>query len=115
MRSLNKMQLIGNVGAEPEFKEHDGKMVSKFSVATGEEWVDKLTNEKQTNTEWHKIVCFNKLAEIVNTYLKKGARVYISGKLKTSKWQDKNNEARSTTEIIADELIMLDGKSNGSD
>lgn len=112
MKSLNKVQLIGNVGLDPESKEHEGKMVSKFSVATSEEWLGKNTTEKKTHTEWHKVVCFSKLAEIVNRYLKKGARIYISGKLKTSQWQDKNNENRYTTEIIADELIMLDSKSS---
>ena len=111
MKTLNSIQLIGHVGSDPEFKDTSGKMVSKFSVATGEEWLDKSTSKKLTNTEWHKIVCFNKLAEIVNKYLKKGAKIYISGKLKTSTWQDKNNENRSTTEIVADELIMLDSKS----
>ncbi|MDR3491004.1 MAG: single-stranded DNA-binding protein [Gammaproteobacteria bacterium] len=111
MKSLNSIQLIGHVGSDPELNETGGKMVSKFSVATSEEWLDKSTLEKVKNTEWHKIVCFNKLAEIVNKYLKKGARIYVSGKLKTSAWQDINNENRSTTEVIADELIMLDSKS----
>jgi single-strand DNA-binding protein len=112
MKSLNQVQLIGHLGANPEFNDHNGMLVSKFSIATGEEWLDKLTAEKHTKSEWHKVVCFNKLAEITNKYLKKGARVYLSGKLKTSKWQDKNNENRYTTEIIVDELIMLDAKSN---
>lgn len=110
MKSLNSVQLIGNIGNDPEVKELNGKMVSKFSVATSEEWIDKATSEKQSSTEWHKVVCFNKLAEIVSTYLKKGARVYLSGRIKTSKWQDKNNEDRYTTEVLADELIMLDRK-----
>lgn len=111
MRSLNSVQLIGHLGMDPEYKEHDNKMVAKFTLATSDEWLDKISNEKQTATEWHKIVCFNKLAEIVKKHLKKGERIYISGKVKTSKWQDKNNEPRSTTEIIADELIMLSNKS----
>jgi single-strand DNA-binding protein len=110
VKSLNSVQLIGNLGSDPECKEHGDKMVAKFSMATAEEWLSKSDSEKQSHTEWHKIVCFNKLAEIVKTYLKKGARVYISGKLKTSQWQDKNNENRYTTEIIADEFIMLDAK-----
>lgn len=110
MKSLNSVQLIGHFGGDPETKELNGKMVSKFSVATSEEWVDKATSEKQSSAEWHRIVCFNKLADIVNRYLKKGSRVYLSGRIKTSKWQDKNNESRYTTEIIADELIMLDAK-----
>jgi single-strand DNA-binding protein len=114
MKSLNNVELIGHLGSDPECKEHDGKMVAKFSLATGEEWLDKLSKEKQTATEWHKVVCFNKLAEIVKKHLKKGERIYISGKLKTSRWQDKNNEARSITEIIADELILLSNKASDS-
>jgi single-strand DNA-binding protein len=112
MKSLNNVQLIGHLGHDPETKEINGKMVSVFSIATSEEWLDKATTKKCTNTEWHKIVCFSKLADIVNRYLKQGARIYLSGKLKTSKWQDKNNETRHTTEIIAEELIMLDNKQN---
>ena len=112
MKSLNQVQLIGHLGNDPEVKEANGKIISKFSVATSEEWLDKATSEKQRNTEWHTVVCFNKLADIVNRYLKKGARVYLSGKLKTSKWQDKNNENRFTTEVIAEELIMLDSKTS---
>jgi single-strand DNA-binding protein len=112
MKSLNKVQLLGNLGADPEYKEHEGTMVSKFSLATVEERLGKSAIEKQINTQWHKVVCFNKLAEIVNKYLKKGDRIYISGKLKTSKWQDKNNENRFTTEVIADELLMLSNKPN---
>lgn len=112
MKSLNLVQLIGNLGSDPESKEHDGKVVSKFSIATSEEWTDKATQEKHSNTEWHRIVCFSKLAEIVKSYLKKGAKVYVLGRIKTSKWQDKNNETRYTTEVIADELIMLDSKTS---
>lgn len=110
MKSLNSVQLIGNVGMEPEMKETNGKKISKFSLATSEYWLDKTTAEKHNHTEWHKIVCFNKLAEIVHQHVKKGARVYLSGKIKTSKYQDKNNEDRYTTEVIVDELIMLDNK-----
>lgn len=110
MKSLNLVQLIGHLGGDPEVKELNGKVVSKFAIATGEEWIDKVTNEKRGGTEWHKVVCFNKLAEIVRDYLKKGTRVYVSGKQKTTKWQDKNNENHYTTEVIVDELIMLDSK-----
>jgi single-strand DNA-binding protein len=110
MKSLNHTQLIGHLGCDPEFKENNGKMVAKFSVATGEEWLDKVSAEKVKNTEWHKVVCFNKLAEIVAKYLKKGSKVYVSGKLKTSTWQDQQNEKKSSTEIIVDDLMMLDGK-----
>ncbi len=112
MKSLNQVQLIGNVGTDPARTEHNGVIISKFSVATGEEWLDKSTTKKVTNSEWHKVICFNKLAGIVKNYIKKGSKVYVSGKLKTSTWKDKNNENRSTTEIIVDELIMLDRKPN---
>lgn len=110
MKSLNSVRLIGHLGADPECKEHDGKMVAKFSLATSEEWLDKATNEKKTITEWHNVVCFNKLAEIVKNHLKKGSRIYLAGKLKTSRWKNKSLEPRSITEIIADECIMLDIK-----
>lgn len=112
MRSLNTVQIIGHLGSDPEIVKHDEKLLAKFSVATGDSWLDKTTNQKKTHTEWHKIVCFNRLAETVQAYIKKGTRVYLSGKLKTSKWQDKNGESRYTTEIVADELIMLETKTN---
>ncbi|MEO8400584.1 MAG: single-stranded DNA-binding protein [Gammaproteobacteria bacterium] len=110
MKSLNQIQLIGHVGNDPEFKESNGTVFSKFRLATDEGWTDKKTNEKHENTEWHRIVCFSGLGEVVKNYVKKGARIYISGKLTTSIWKDKNNETRHTTEIIADNIIMLDGK-----
>lgn len=110
MKSLNQIQLIGNVGTDPEFKEGSGATFSKFTLATGEEWIDKTTLMKHENTEWHKIVCFNRLGEVAKNHVKKGARIYLSGKLRTSTWKDKNNENRYTTEIIADNIILLDGK-----
>ena len=110
MKSLNMVQLIGNLGSDPEVKEHDGKMVSKFSIATSETWLDKATNEKRKNIEWHRIVCFNQVAKIAKAHLKKGTKIYLAGKLKTTKWQDKNNENHYATDIIAEELIMLDSK-----
>ena len=113
MKSLNRVQLIGNLGNDPEIKEHDGKVISKFSIATSEEWLDKSTNEKRKNIEWHRVVCFNYLATIVKNHLKKGTKIYLAGKLKTTKWQDKNNENHYATDIIAEELIMLDSKQSG--
>ena len=110
MRSLNHMQLIGHIGSDPEMQTKDGLPVTKFSVATNESWLDKSSGERRITTEWHRVVCFNKLAELSKTYLQKGSKVYLSGKLKTSKWQDKNNESRYITEVIADDLIMLDPK-----
>lgn len=110
MKSLNSVQLIGHLGGDPECKESDKSMVTKFSLATSEDWIDKATNEKKSATDWHNIVCFNKLAEIAKNYLKKGSRIYLAGKLKTSRWKNKDLEPRSITEIIVDELIMLDSK-----
>ena len=110
MKSLNAVQLIGRVGSDPEILTQNEKILAKFSVATNESWLDKSTSEKRTVTEWHRVVCFNKVAEIVKNHLKKGAMIYVGGKLKTSKWQDKNNENRLTTEIVIDDLIMLDQK-----
>jgi single-strand DNA-binding protein len=115
MKSLNTVQLIGHLGNDPESIKHDDKLIVKLSIATNESWTDKTSKEKKTATEWHRVVCFNKLAEVVDKYLKKGTRVYLSGKLKTSKWKDKNDETHATTEIVADELIMLDGKLSEKD
>jgi single-strand DNA-binding protein len=110
MKSLNNVQLIGNLCHDPESKESNGNLVVRFSVATSEEMLDKATAKKEKITEWHRIVCFNKLAEIAKSYLKKGSRVYLSGKIKTSKWQNQNNEEKQITEIIAHDVIMLTPK-----
>lgn len=110
MKSLNSVKLIGHLGADPECKEGDKSMVVKFCIATSEDWIDKETNEKRTITEWHNVVCFNKLAEIVKNNFKKGSRIYLAGKLKTSRWKNKSLEPRSITEIIADECIVLNSK-----
>ncbi len=115
MNSLNQCQLIGHLGSDPEVTQHGELTIAKFSVATNESWKDKSTNEKKENTEWHRVVCFRKLGEISRDYLKKGAKVYVAGKLKTSKWQDKNNTDHYTTEVVVDDLIMLDRKSVASD
>jgi len=115
MKSLNQVQLIGHLGNDPETKEYEGKMVSKFSLATGEECLDKATNEKRKSVEWHRIICFNKMANIAKTYFKKGTQIYLAGKLKTTKWQDKNNTNHYTTEIVVDDVIMLDEKKSDSD
>ena len=115
MKSLNQVQLIGHLGGDPEVSESDGKSYARFSIATSEEWLDKKTNVKRENVEWHNLVCFNKLADITKMYLKKGSRVFASGKLKTSKWQDKNNETKYSTQVVIDELIMLDQKPTSED
>lgn len=113
-KSLNKVILIGNLGKDPEVSyTASGVAVAKFSVATNERWKDSDGNF-QERTEWHNIIAWRKLAEICGQYLKKGSKVYLEGKLQTRSWDDKNTGAkRYTTEIIADDLIMLDGRTGG--
>ncbi len=111
-RSLNKVQLIGNLGKDPELKyTPSGVAVATFSIATSESWKDQEGNQ-QEKTEWHNIVAWRKLAEIVGEYLKKGKKVYIEGKLQTRSY-DKDGVKRYITEIVADQLIMLDGGGGG--
>jgi single-strand DNA-binding protein len=108
MASVNKVILIGNLGKDPETKYlSSGDAVTNFTVATTESWKDKATNEKKEAAEWHRISAFGKLAEICGEYLKKGSQVYIEGKIKTRKWQDKEGVDRYTTEITADQMRML--------
>lgn len=114
-RGINKVILIGNLGADPEIRYMpSGSAVASVSLATSESWTDKQTNQKQERTEWHRISFFNRLAEIVGQYLRKGAKIYVEGSLRTRKWQDKNGIDRYTTEIIANEMQMLDAKGGGS-
>jgi single-strand DNA-binding protein len=111
MRGINKVILVGNVGKDPEFMmTQSGTGIVNFSVATSESYKDKQTGQQVEKTEWHKIVSYNRLAEIVRDYVKKGSKVYIEGKLQTRKWQDQSGQDRYTTEIIANELQLLDGK-----
>jgi single-strand DNA-binding protein len=111
MASLNKAILIGHLGKDPESRfMSDGSPVCNFSLATSESWKDKATGEKKEATEWHRISVFGKLAEICGEYLKKGALVYIEGKITTRKWKDKEGVDRYTTEIRADKMTMLGGK-----
>lgn len=112
MSSVNKAILIGKLGKDPEMRYMpSGKAVANFSIATSESWKDKTTGEKQEKTEWHNIVVFDKLAEVCGQYLKKGAQVYIEGKITTEKWQDKTTGAdKYTTKIIANEMRMLGSK-----
>ena len=114
-KSLNKVTLIGNLGKDPELSyTASGIAVAKFSVATGERWKDDAGNF-QERTEWHNIVAWRKLAEICGQYLKKGSKVYLEGKLQTRSWDDKNTGVkRYMTEVVADDLIMLDGKPDSS-
>jgi single-strand DNA-binding protein len=114
-RGINKVILIGHLGQDPEVKYMpSGSAVANVSIATTESWKDKNTGEKQDRTEWHKVVFFARLAEIVGEYLRKGSQIYVEGRLQTRKWQDKNGQDRYTTEIVANEMQMLGGKGGGS-
>ena len=110
-RGVNKVILIGNLGADPETKSMpSGMQVANIRVATSESFKDKQTNEWQERTEWHSVAMFGRLAEIAGEYLRKGSKVYIEGKLRTRKWQDKQGNDRYSTEVIANEMQMLDGR-----
>ena len=112
-RGVNKVILIGNLGNDPEVRyTPNGNAVTTISLATSETWRDKQSGEQQDRTEWHRVVFFNRLAEIVGEYLHKGSKVYIEGSLRTRKWQDKSGMDRYTTEIIANEMHILDSRSN---
>ena len=111
MASLNKVILIGNLGADPETRSlGSGDPVCTLRLATTEQWKDKASGETREATEWHRVVLFRKLAEIAGQYLKKGASVYIEGRLRTRKWQDKEGQERYTTEVEATEMKMLGGR-----
>ena len=113
-RGVNKVILVGNLGADPEVKYMpNGNAVANVTLATSESWKDKQSGENREKTEWHRVVFFRRLAEIVGEYLKKGSQVYIEGKLQTRKWQDKNGVDRYTTEIVANEMQMLGGRGGG--
>ena len=112
-RGINKVIIVGNLGQDPDVRYTTaGAAVTTISAATSEQWKDKQTGEPVTKTEWHRIVFFGRLAEIAGEYLKKGSQVYVEGKLQTRKWQDQNNQDRYTTEIVANEMQMLGGKSD---
>ncbi len=114
--SVNKVILIGNLGRDPEVRyTPNGLAVANIAIATTESWKDKQTNETQERTEWHRVVFYARLAEIVGEYLRKGSKIFIEGRLQTRKWQDKTtNQDRYTTEVIADSMQMLDGKGSGN-
>jgi single-strand DNA-binding protein len=113
-RGINKVILVGNLGADPDTRYMpSGKAVTNIRVATSESWKDKQTGDTQERTEWHSIVMYDKLGEIAAEYLRKGSQVYIEGKLRTRKWQDKEGKDRYTTEIIADQMQMLGGRGGG--
>lgn len=112
---LNKVTLIGNLGADPEVRfMPSGGSVANISLATTRRWKDKQTGERREATEWHRVVFFNRLAEIAGEYLKKGSQIYVEGRLQTRKWQDQNGQDRYTTEILAEEMHMLGSRSGGT-
>ena len=107
-RGVNKVILVGNLGNDPDMKyTASGSAVAKISVATKDSWRDKQTGENQERTEWHRVVAFGRLGEIMGEYLRKGSQVYIEGRLQTNKWQDQNGQDRYTTEIVASDMQML--------
>ncbi len=115
-RGINKVTIVGNLGNDPEVKYMpSGGAVTNISVATSESWKDKQTGQPQERTEWHRIVFFNRLAEIAGEYLKKGSQVYVEGSLRTRKWQDQSGQDRYTTEIVGNEMQMLGGRQGGMD
>jgi single-strand DNA-binding protein len=113
MASVNKVILVGNLGKDPEIRYMtNGEAVANVTIATTESWKDKTTGEKKELTEWHRLVFRSKLAEIVGQYLKKGSAVYVEGRIRTRKWQDKEGQERYTTEIDVREMQMLGGRSS---
>ena len=114
-RGINKVILIGNLGRDPEVRYMpSGGAVANVTVATSDSWKDKQSGEAQERTEWHKVVFFGRLAEIVGEYLKKGSKVYVEGRLQTRKWQGQDGQDRYTTEVVANDMQMLDSRSGGS-
>jgi single-strand DNA-binding protein len=113
-RGINKVILVGNVGGDPEVRYMpNGNAATTLSIATSESWKDKQTGEKQERTEWHRVVCFNRLGEIAGEYLRKGSKVYVEGSLRTRKWQDQQGQDKYTTEIVASDIQMLDSRGQG--
>lgn len=111
MKGINKAIIVGTCGQDPETKYMpNGNAVTNISIATTEKWKDKQTGEPVEKTEWHRIVFFNRLAEVAGEYLKKGSKVYVEGQLRTRKWQDQSGVDRYTTEIVAKEMKMLDAR-----
>lgn len=116
MASVNKVIIVGNLGKDPEVRyTPDGASIANVTIATTDTWKDKATGEKKEATEWHRVVFFGKLAEIVGQYLKKGRQVYVEGALRTRKWTDKEGQDRYTTEIVANEMKMLGSREGMSD
>ena len=115
-RGINKVILVGNLGKDPEIRySASGAAIANITIATSDNWKDKQTGEKQERTEWHRVVFFNRLAEVVGEYLKKGSQVYVEGRLQTRKWQDKEGQDKYTTEIVASEMQMLGSRGGMGD
>jgi len=115
MRGVNKVILVGHLGQDPEVRAMpSGSSVANLSLATNEQWRDKNTGEQQERTEWHRLALFGRLAEIAGQYLRKGAQVYVEGRLRTRKWQDGDGHDRYSTEIVVNEMQMLGGRSGAS-
>ena len=114
-RGVNKVMLIGNIGADPDLRYMpNGNAATTLSLATSESWKDKQTGERQERTEWHRVVCFNRLGEIAGEYVKKGSKLYVEGSIRTRKWKDQQGADRYTTEIVASDIQMLDSKGSVS-
>ncbi len=113
-RGVNKVILIGNLGRDPEVRyTASGSAVANLALATSDTWRDRQTGEQQERTEWHRVVMFNRLGEIAGEYLRKGSKIYIEGRLQTRKWQDQSGQDRYTTEIVANDMQMLDSRGAG--
>lgn len=114
MASVNKVILVGNLGRDPEVRySADGNAICNISIATTSNWKDKATGERREETEWHRVVMYNRLAEIAGEYLRKGRPIYVEGRLRTRKWQNKEGQDQYTTEVIADQMQMLGGRDGG--
>jgi len=115
-RGINKVILIGNLGNDPEVRYMpSGSAVATISVATNDSWKDKTTGETQERTEWHRVVFFNRIAEIAGEYLRKGSKIYVEGSLRTRKWKDKDGNDKYTTEIVGNNMQMLDSRGGSPD
>ncbi len=113
-RGVNKVILIGNLGSDPEVRyTPNGAPVANFSLATSESWNDRNTGERQERTEWHRLVLWSKLAEIAGQYLKKGAKIYVEGRLQTRSWDDQSGQKRYMTEVVVNDMQMLDSRGEG--
>ena len=116
MASVNKVIVVGNLGRDPETRYMpDGAAITNVSVATSFQWTDKASGEKKEETEWHRVVFRGKLAEVAGEYLKKGSQVYVEGRLRTRKWQDKEGQEKYTTEIVADRMQMLGSRAGSGE